>query len=118
MKPTWETGEKNYKENASSDEEEEEEDDEESESDEEKNKKKDKKRKRESSLSSSSRKKKNKGEVVNKAREVETNIQAFQQRLQDENESKASLIALFEATVKTNWDKLRKKIEDNLGPPK
>ena len=109
---------KNYKENATSDEEDEEEDNEEGESDEEKNKKKDKKRKRESSSSSSPRKKINKGEVVKKAREVETNIQAFQQRLQDENETKESLIALFEVTVKTNWDNLHKQIEDNLGPPK
>ena len=106
---------KNYKENATSDEEDEEEDNEEGESDEEKNKKKDKKRKRESS---SPRKKINKGEVVKKAREVETNIQAFQQRLQDENETKESLIALFEVTVKTNWDNLKEKIDDNLGPPK
>jgi hypothetical protein len=109
---------KNYKENATSDEEDEEDDDEEGESDEEKNKKKNKKRKRESSSSSSPRKKINKGEVVKKAREVETNIQAFQQRLQDENETKESLIALFEATVKTNWDNLKEKIDDNLGPPK
>jgi hypothetical protein len=108
---------KNYKENATSDEEDEKDDDEEGESDEEKNKKKDKKRKRESS-SSSPRKKINKGEVVKKAREVETNIQAFQQRLQDENETKESLIALFEVTVKTNWDNLKEKIDDNLGPPK
>ncbi len=83
-----------------------------------KTRKKIKKRKGESSSSSSPRKKINKGEVVKKAREVETNIQAFQQRLQDEDERKESLITLFEATVKTNWDKLRKKIEGNLGPPK
>jgi len=109
---------KNYKENTSSDEEDEKDDDEENESDKEKKKQKDKKRKGESSSSSSPRKKINKGEVVQKAREVETNIQAFQQRLQDENESKESLIALFEATGKTNWDNLKEKIEDNLGPPK
>jgi hypothetical protein len=104
---------KNYKENASSDEEDEEDDDEEGESDKEKNKKKDKKGKENLPHHLHQRKK-----VVKKAREVETNIQAFQQRLQDEDESKESLIALFETTVKTNWDKLRKKIEDNLGPPK
>ena len=83
-----------------------------------KTRKKIKKRKGESSSSSSPRKKINKGEVVNKAREVETNIQAFRQRLQDETESKESLITLFEVTVKANWDNLRKKIEDNMGPPK
>jgi hypothetical protein len=109
---------KNYKENTSSDEEDEKDDDEENESDKEKKKQKDKKRKGESSSSSSPRKKINKGEVVKKAREVETNIQAFQQRLQDESETKESLIALFEATVKTNWDNLKEKIDDNLGPPK
>ena len=109
---------KNYRENASSDEEDEEDNDEESELDEEKKKKKDKKRKGKSSSSSLPKKKINKGEVVKKAREVETNIQAFQQRLQDENETKESLIALFEVTVKTNWDNLKEKIDDNLGPPK
>jgi hypothetical protein len=109
---------KNYTENASSDEEDEEDNDEESESDEEKKKKKDKKREGESSSSSSPRKKINKGEVVKMAKEVETNLQAFQQRLQDEDETKESLIALFQTTVKRNWDDLHKKIEDNLGPPK
>ena len=54
---------------------------EEDESDEEKKKKKDKKRKGESSSSSSPRKKINKGEVVKKAREVETNIQSVSTKI-------------------------------------
>ena len=109
---------KKYNENTSSDEEDEIDDDEEDESDEEKKKKKDKKRKGESSSSSSPRKKINKKEVVTTTRQVETNIQAFEQRLQDEEETKESLITLFQTTIKSNWDKLRDKIFDNLGPQK
>ncbi len=51
-------------------------------------------------------------------RQVETNIQAFEQRLQDEEETKESLITLFQTTIKSNWDKLRDKNFDNLGPQK
>jgi hypothetical protein len=105
---------KNYRENSDSD------DDEESTEDGEK-KKKAKKRKNMFSFSSSSspRKKINKKEeVVAMARQVETNLQTFEDILQRGVDNRESLLVLFQNTVKDKWKDLHDKIEDKFGVPR
>jgi hypothetical protein len=63
-------------------------------------------------------KKINKKEVVTTARQVETNVQAFEETKQRGDQDRDMLLVLFQNTVKTNWKELHDKIKDKFGSSK